>query len=262
MFIYFGFFYIYVLFLICLFLFWGFFYIYIYYFLFIFVMGGFLHICIISYLFIFVWGLFLHICIISYLFIFVLGVFLHICIISYLFIFVFWGFLHICIIPYLFLFWGVFYIHVLFLICLFIYSFLAALGLCCHPRAFSSCGEWSLLSSCVRASHCGGFSIAQSSRHVGSGIVGPGLSCSTACGVLVPRPEIELTPPALAGGRLITGPPGKPLELGLGPKLCVSVCVCLTAAKSLQSCLTLCGPVPGILQARTLERVAIAFSNV
>ena len=42
------------------------------------------------------------------------------------------------------------------------------------------------------------------------------------------------------------------------------------AAKSLQSCPTLCdpidgsppgSPVPGILQARTLEWVAIAFSN-
>ena len=42
------------------------------------------------------------------------------------------------------------------------------------------------------------------------------------------------------------------------------------AAKSLQSCPTLCGPidgsppgspVPGILQARTVERVAISFSN-
>ena len=42
------------------------------------------------------------------------------------------------------------------------------------------------------------------------------------------------------------------------------------AAKSLHSCLTLCdprdssppgSPVPGILQARTLERVAISFSN-
>ena len=31
--------------------------------------------------------------------------------------------------------------------------------------------------------------------------------------------------------------------------------------KSLQSCLTLCDPIPGILQARTLERVAISFSN-
>ena len=43
------------------------------------------------------------------------------------------------------------------------------------------------------------------------------------------------------------------------------------AAKSLQSCPTLCDPVdgsppgsavPGILQAKTLERVAISFSNV
>ena len=43
-----------------------------------------------------------------------------------------------------------------------------------------------------------------------------------------------------------------------------------TAAKSLQSCPTLCDPidnsppgfsVPGILQARTLEGVAISFSN-
>ena len=43
------------------------------------------------------------------------------------------------------------------------------------------------------------------------------------------------------------------------------------AAKSLQSCLTLCDPInssppgsaiPGILQARTLEWVAISFSNV
>ena len=42
------------------------------------------------------------------------------------------------------------------------------------------------------------------------------------------------------------------------------------AAKSLQSCLTLCNPIdgspsssaiPGILQARTLEWIAIAFSN-
>ena len=42
------------------------------------------------------------------------------------------------------------------------------------------------------------------------------------------------------------------------------------AAKSLQSCLTLCDPidgsppgfpVPGIPQARTLQRVAISFSN-
>ena len=52
-----------------------------------------------------------------------------------------------------------------------------------------------------------------------------------------------------------------------------SLCIFLpaaTAAKSLQSCLTLCdprdgsppgSPVPGILQARTLEWVVISFSN-
>ena len=39
---------------------------------------------------------------------------------------------------------------------LFIYVFLAALGLRCCARAFSSCGEQGLLFSCgVRASHCG-----------------------------------------------------------------------------------------------------------
>ena len=46
--------------------------------------------------------------------------------------------------------------------------------------------------------------------------------------------------------------------------------VCTAAVKSLQSCLTLCdsrdgsppgSPIPGILQARTLEWVAISFSN-
>ena len=60
--------------------------------------------------------------------------------------------------------------------------------------------------------------------------------------------------------------------------VCVCVCVCVykmtaaaVAAKSLQSCPTLCdpidgsppgSPVPRILQARTMEWVAISFSNV
>ena len=40
--------------------------------------------------------------------------------------------------------------------------FLVALGLRCYPRAFSSCGEWGLLSSgSARASHCGGFFVAE-----------------------------------------------------------------------------------------------------
>ena len=52
--------------------------------------------------------------------------------------------------------------------------------------------------------------------------------------------------------------------------LIISLSESATTAKSLQSCLTLCdpidgsspgSPVPGILQARTLEWVAISFSN-
>ena len=50
----------------------------------------------------------------------------------------------------------------------------------------------------------------------------------------------------------------------------VRMAIITATAKSLQSCLTLCdpidgsppgSPIPGILQARTLEWVAISFSN-
>ena len=50
----------------------------------------------------------------------------------------------------------------------------------------------------------------------------------------------------------------------------IAAAAAVAAAKSLQSCLTLCdpidgsppgSPVPGILQARTLEWVALSFSN-
>ena len=53
-------------------------------------------------------------------------------------------------------------------------------------------------------------------------------------------------------------------------RICVSPSAAAAAAKSLQSCLTLYdpidgsppgSPIPGILQARTLEWVAISFSN-
>ena len=62
-----------------------------------------------------------------------------------------------------------------------------------------------------------------------------------------------------AGGFLISESPGNSW-----------VCLAVTAAKSLQLCPTLCDPIdgslpgsaiPGILQARTLEWVAISFSN-
>ena len=38
------------------------------------------------------------------------------------------------------------------------------------------------------------------------------LNCFTACGVLVPRPGIKPVSPALQGGFLTPGPPGKSLE--------------------------------------------------
>ena len=53
-------------------------------------------------------------------------------------------------------------------------------------------------------------------------------------------------------------------------KVLITVLAAAAAAKSLQSCVTLCdpidgsppgSPVPGILQARTLEWVAISFSH-
>ena len=78
-----------------------------------------------------------------------------------------------------------------------------------------------------------------------------GLSCPSAGDL--PNPRIKPRSPTLQADSLPTEPPGKP-----------------AAAKSLQSCLTLCNPidgsppgspVPGILQARTLEWVAISFSN-
>ena len=65
----------------------------------------------------------------------------------------------------------------------------------------------------------------------------------------------------IAGIFFTAEPPGKPEQL---------LAAAAAAAKSLQSCLTLCdpidgsplgSPVPGILQARTLEWVAISFSN-
>ena len=76
----------------------------------------------------------------------------------------------------------------------------------------------------------------------------------------LPDPEIELTSPALAGGFFTAVPPGKPIQFDAAA----------AAAKSCQSCPTLCdhidgsppgSSVSGILQARTLEWVAISFSN-
>ena len=60
------------------------------------------------------------------------------------------------------------------------------------------------------------------------------------------------------------------VQLKLDLHCCRETSAAAAAAKSLQSCLTLCdpidgsppgSPIPGILWARTLEWVAISFSN-
>ena len=76
----------------------------------------------------------------------------------------------------------------------------------------------------------------------------------------VSDPGIQPRSPALHAYSLLSEPPGKPL----------GNVAAAAAAKSLQSCPTLCDPTDGsppgspdsgILQARTLEWVAISFSN-
>ena len=76
-----------------------------------------------------------------------------------------------------------------------------------------------------------------------------------------PKLGIEPTSPVspvFQADSLPTEPPGKPSH------------ILAAATKSFQSCLTLCdpidssppgSPIPGILQARTLEWVAISFSS-
>ena len=79
---------------------------------------------------------------------------------------------------------------------------------------------------------------------------------------------------ALSGRLLISSSPGLfPLQPVVFPLTIVTtrnVSAAVAAAESLQSCPTLCNPIdgsppgspiPGILQARTLEWVAISFSN-
>ena len=81
----------------------------------------------------------------------------------------------------------------------------------------------------------------------------------------LPDPGIEPMSPALTGGFFTSELSGKPQR-----RTAASAAAAAAAAKSLQSCLTLCDPIdsnppgstiPGILQARTLEWVAISFSN-
>ena len=105
----------------------------------------------------------------------------------------------------------------------FIYLSLAALGLHCCSRAFSSCGERGATLRCSAwASHCGGFSLFRctGSRRASFSSCGSWAlerrlsSCSARAQLLrgmwdLPRPGLEPVFPALAGGFLSTVPPGK-----------------------------------------------------
>ena len=76
------------------------------------------------------------------------------------------------------------------------------LGLYCCVQAFSSCGEWGLLSGCdAQASHCGGFSSCRAQA------LGTWASVLCCLGMWnLPGPEIES---ALAGRFFTTRLPGK-----------------------------------------------------
>ena len=56
-----------------------------------------------------------------------------------------------------------------------------------------------------RIFHCG----TQALELAGSVVAAHRLSCPTACGILIPQPGIKPMSPALEGGFLTTGPPGK-----------------------------------------------------
>ena len=99
-------------------------------------------------------------------------------------------------------------VYFFFLINLFylIYLFLAALGLCCCARAFSSCGEQGLLFIAVlrlliavaslaaehrpqargpqQSWHAGPAAVARGLQSSGSAAAVHGPSCSTVCGIL------------------------------------------------------------------------------
>ena len=92
-------------------------------------------------------------------------------------------------------------------------------------------------------------------------------------GIIVLFPPLTLQPSVWEDGLLKARkklPPRLPASRTVRNNSLVQVHAAAAAAKSLQSCPTLCdpingsppgSPVPGILQARTLEWVAISFSN-
>ena len=91
---------------------------------------------------------------------------------------------------------------------------MAALGLSCSTQHLLLCRTGFCLVVARGLSSCG----AQAPEHTGSVVAVHGLSSCRVqaqlphtCGILVLRPGIEATSPALEGGFSTTGPPGKSL---------------------------------------------------
>ena len=106
---------------------------------------------------------------------------------------------------------------------IYLFLFLAVLGLRCCTRAFSSCSKRGLLFVAVRRFLIVVASLVAEHRLQARGLSSCGLqalerrlsSCGARAQLLrgmwdLPRPGIEPVCPALAGGFLTTGPPGKP----------------------------------------------------
>ena len=89
---------------------------------------------------------------------------------------------------------------------------------------------------------CAGFSLRwflllQSAGSRGVGFKSCGLSCPTICGILVPRSGMEPMSPALAGGFLTTGPPGKSSQVLF--KVADLICI-LTSRAVCERMMTVC----------------------
>ena len=90
---------------------------------------------------------------------------------------------------------------------------------------------WQFLVAACRIFCCGTWTLEQADSVV---VVG-GLCCSAAYGMLVPWPGIKPTSPALQGGFLTTGPPGRSLGTYFEyPSMEFNSSSCLQEAKSKQ----------------------------
>ena len=96
--------------------------------------------------------------------------------------------------------------------------------------------------------------VESSLRHAGSSVVAhrlsscAGVSGPAGCGVLVPGSGIEPRSPALEGGFLATGPPGKPLG-----------CCCAQVA-GLAGFLVICEPLLPVHSVQVSARVSVSIS--